>query len=103
MIYKTTKAIRDMQDDDFCYYEGAIYPRKGLEVSQERLADLLDKGVIVAVDDFPSPSVQENVSTMEEGDKDQTVTEIKATLDELGIKYSSRASKSELLNLLKGA
>lgn len=103
MIYKTTKAIRDMQDDDFCYYEGAIYPRQGLEVSQERLAELLDKGVIVAVDDFPSPLVQENVSTMEEGDKDQTVAEIKATLDELGIKYSSRASKSELLDLLKGA
>ncbi|HEM5089422.1 TPA: hypothetical protein U1266_000395 [Streptococcus suis] len=34
---------------------------------------------------------------------DPTVDEIKAALDELGIKYSSRAKKAELLELLKGA
>ena len=26
MTYKTTKAIRDTQDNDFCYYAGAIFP-----------------------------------------------------------------------------
>ena len=48
MTYKTTKAIRDTQDNDFCYYAGAIYPRQGLEVSKERVEDLLKKGAIIS-------------------------------------------------------
>ena len=84
MTYTTTKAIRDLQDNDFCYYAGAIYPRPGLVVSQERLDELVEKGAIVKTEE-------------------PTVDEIKATLDELGIKYGSRAKKEELLELLKGA
>lgn len=103
MTYKTTKAIRDTQDDDFCYYEGAIYPRQGLKVSDERLEELLGKGVIVAVDDTPSVATQEDDRDLEEQDYDQTIPELKAALDNLGIKYGSRASKAELVALLKGA
>lgn len=103
MTYKTTKAIRDTQDDDFCYYEGAIYPRQGLKVSGERLEELLGKGVIVAIDDIPSLATQEDDRDLEEQEWDQTVPELKAALDELGIKYGSRASKAELMALLKGA
>ena len=83
MTYKTTKAIRDTQDNDFCYYEGAIFPRKGLEVSKERLEMLVKNGYIVKVE--------------------LTSKEIKAKLDELGIKYKSGASKAELLTLLEEA
>lgn len=97
MTYKTTMAIRDLQDDEFCYYAGAIYPRPGLVVSQERLDELVEKGAIVAVDEVPiQPDEEETV-------KDPTIDEIKAALDDLGIKYSSRAKKAELLELLKGA
>ena len=46
MSYKTTMAIRDLQDDDFCYYAGAIYPRPGIVVSQERLDELVEKRAI---------------------------------------------------------
>lgn len=100
MTYKTTKAIRDLQDDDFCYYAGAIYPRPGLVVSQERLDELVEKGHIVKIDDEPSlPAKEEEEPAVD----DPTVDEIKAALDELGIKYSSRAKKAELLELLKGA
>ena len=83
MTYKTTKAIRDTQDNDFCYYAGAIYPREGLEVSKERLETLVKNGYIVKVE--------------------LTSKEIKAKLDELGIKYKSSASKAELLTLLEEA
>ena len=94
MTYTTTKAIRDLQDNDFCYYAGAIYPRPGLVVSQERLDELVEKGAIVAVED---------IAEAEESVEDPTIDEIKAALDELGIKYGSRAKKAELLELLKGA
>ena len=47
MTYKTTKAVRDTQDNGFCYYAGAIYPRQGLEVSKERLETLVKNGYIV--------------------------------------------------------
>lgn len=92
MTYKTTKAVRDTQDNGFCYYEGAIFPRKGLEVSKERLEMLVKNGYIVAVD--------------EEATKDHktelTAKEIKDKLDELGVEYKSSASKAELLALLDG-
>ena len=82
MAYKTTTAVRDTQDNGFYYHAGATYPREGLEVSKERLETLVKNGYIV---------------------KDElTPKEIKAKLDELGIKYKSRASKAELLALLKG-
>lgn len=95
MGYRTTHAIIDSLDNDQYYYGGAIYPRQGLEVTQERLDELVEKGHIVKIDDEPSlPSKEE---------EKPVVDEIKAALDELGIKYSSRAKKAELLELLKGA
>ncbi|AEZ62130.1 hypothetical protein Sinf_0789 [Streptococcus infantarius subsp. infantarius CJ18] len=95
MTYKTTKAIRDTQDNDFCYYAGAIYPRQGLEVHKERLDELVEKGVIVKIEELIVDEI--------ELDENNTVDEIKAKFDELGIKYSSSAKKAELLELLKGA
>ena len=103
MTYKTTKAVRDTQDNDFCYYEGAIFPRKGLEVSKERLEMLVKNGYIVAVDDNkPEPVVEGAGAETEENKTELTAKEIKAKLDELGIEYKSSASKAELLALLDG-
>lgn len=82
MTYKTTKAVRDTQDNGFYYYAGATYPRQGLEVSKERLETLVKNGYIVKAE--------------------LTSKEIKAKLDELGIDYKSSASKAELLALLEG-
>lgn len=82
MTYKTTKAVRDTQDNGFYYHAGATYPRQGLEVSKERLETLVKNGYIVK--------------------EELTSKEIKAKLDELGIKYKSSASKAELLALLEG-
>ena len=103
MTYKTTKAIRDTQDNDFCYYEGAIFPRKGLEVSKERLEMLVKNGYIVAVDDNkPEPADEGVGEETEENKAELTAKEIKDKLDELGVEYKSSASKAELLALLDG-
>ncbi|WP_293888362.1 HeH/LEM domain-containing protein [Streptococcus sp.] len=103
MAYKTTKAIRDTQDNDFCYYAGAIYPRKGLEVSKERLETLVKNGYIVAVDDKkPEPVLEEVGGETKDRKVELTSKEIKAKLDELGIEYKSSASKADLLALLEG-
>ena len=102
MTYKTTKAIRDTQDNDFCYYAGAIFPRRGLEVSEERLEMLVKNGYIVAVDDDkPKPAFEAGEET-KENKTELTAKEIKDKLDELGVEYKSSASKAELLALLYG-
>ena len=103
MTYKTTKAVRDTQDNDFCYYAGAIFPRKGLEVSKERLEMLVKNGYIVAVDDNkPEPAFEGAGEETEDDKVELTAKEIKAKLDESGIDYKSSASKAELLALLEG-
>ena len=40
MSYKVIKAFTDLQDDLYSYKEGDTYPRKGLEVTPERFAEL---------------------------------------------------------------
>ena len=103
MTYKTTKAILDTQDNDFCYYAGAIFPRQGLEVSEERLEMLVKNGYIVAVDDNKPEPADEGVGEEAENRKEElTAKEIKDKLDELGVEYKSSASKAELLALLDG-
>ena len=103
MAYKTTKAILDTQDNDFCYYAGAIFPRQGLEVSEERLEMLVKNGYIVAVDDNkPEPADEGVGEETEENKTELTAKEIKDKLDELGVEYKSSASKAELFALLEG-
>ena len=103
MTYKTTKAILDTQDNDFCYYAGAIFPRQGLEVSKERLEMLVKNGYIVEVDDNkPEPAFEGAGEETEDDKVELTAKEIKIKLDELGVEYKSSASKAELLALLDG-
>ena len=39
-MYKVIKYFTDLQDNDYPYKEGDIFPRSGVEVSEERLAEL---------------------------------------------------------------
>lgn len=39
-MYKVIKFFADLQDKNYAYNVGDIYPRAGLEVSEERLAEL---------------------------------------------------------------
>lgn len=38
--YKVIKYFTDLQDNSFAYHEGDIFPREGLEVSEERIKEL---------------------------------------------------------------
>ena len=52
MEYKTLKAIRDLQDNEHHYKKGEAYPRKGFEVTQERLDELVQIGAIEKTQDL---------------------------------------------------
>ena len=42
-MYKVIKLFTDLQDDNFKYEVGDEYPRVGLEVTDERIAELSGK------------------------------------------------------------
>lgn len=39
-MYKVIHVFVDLQDNNYVYHEGDIYPRKGLAVSKERIDEL---------------------------------------------------------------
>ena len=39
-MYEVIKHFTDLQDDNHPYYVGETFPRKGLKVTEERLAEL---------------------------------------------------------------
>lgn len=41
MKYKVISYFEDLQDDNHSYNIGDTYPRKGLKVSEERIAELM--------------------------------------------------------------
>ena len=87
MTYKAKFTFRDLQDNEYIYQVGEVYPREGYEPSKERVAEVLEKGGIEPVE----PS------------KELTVKELKAKLDEAGIEYDAKAKKADLEVLLKAA
>ena len=87
MTYKAKITFRDLQDNEYIYQVGEVYPREGYEPSKERVAKIQEKGGIEPVE----PS------------KELTVKELKAKLDEAGIEYDTKAKKADLEELLKAA
>lgn len=107
MLVKTNRCFYDLRED--CYRNvGDIF-----EVSQDRFEELNEivNGFVEEVkedapEDKEDKEVNEEVETEiqeaeEENQKDLTVAEIKEKLDEAGIEYNAKATKSELLELLK--
>lgn len=39
-MYKVIKLFADLHDNEFTYHVGDIFPRKGVEVSETRIAEL---------------------------------------------------------------
>lgn len=96
MPYIVTRNILDTKDNNYFYEAGDAYPRPDMKVSDKRIKELLDKGVIQTDD------AEGNTALDNKKETDLSVKELKAKLDELGIQYSSRASKDELQSLLDG-
>lgn len=100
MLVKTNRCFYDLRED--CYRnEGDIF-----EVSQDRFAELnkLVNGFVEEFKEIKEEDPEDEAGTSEdeeENQEDLTVTEIKEKLDEEGIEYKAKATKSELLELLK--
>lgn len=50
MAFKVTTPIRDSKDNKHYYAAGDIFPREGLDVDAERIAELVEGGYIVEDD-----------------------------------------------------
>lgn len=103
MLVKTNRCFYDLRED--CYRNvGDVF-----EASQDRFEELneLVNGFVEEVkeikEDAPEneDKTREDEEVEEENQEDLTVAEIKEKLDEAGIEYKAKATKSELLELLK--
>lgn len=105
MTYIVTRNIIDTKDNNRFYEEGDTFPRKGFEVSKDRIAELVGKGVIVAEGkaEAPAPAPTEEEAPAEEtGEKPVEklkVAELKELLEKAGVEYEADAKKADLVAL----
>lgn len=106
MAYIVTKNIIDTKDNNRFYEAGDTFPREGFEVSKDRIAELIGKGVLSAKgEETPAPA---QTPTEEEAPVEGTeekpveklkVAELKELLDGAGVKYEADAKKADLVAL----
>lgn len=77
MIYKVVEFFTDIQDGDHAYHTGDIFPRDGVEVSEERIAELAsteNKRGIVLIEAVETPQKAEiEPQTDENGEAEEVV------------------------------
>ena len=66
MTYKAKITFRDLQDNEYIYQAGEVYPREGYEPSKERVAEVLEKGGIEQVEPSKDLTVKELLKAAEE-------------------------------------
>lgn len=95
-MYKVIKLFADLQDNNHEYNVGDIYPRKGLEVKEARIAELSGK------DNKQGCPLIEKVE--EKTDlKKMKVEELQAYAKEKGIELDGATKKDEILAKIKEA
>lgn len=104
MTYIVTCNIIDTKDNNRFYEEGDTFPRKGFEVSQDRLAELIGKGVLSAKgEEAPAPAPTEEEAPAEETEEKPLeklkVAELKELLEKAGVEYEADAKKADLVAL----
>nr|DAD77673.1 MAG TPA: hypothetical protein [Siphoviridae sp. ctPi453]DAD78756.1 MAG TPA: hypothetical protein [Siphoviridae sp. ctH2C26] len=104
MTYIVTRNIIDTKDNNRFYEEGDIFPRKGFEVSKDRIDELIGKGVLSAKgEEAPAPAPAEEVAPAEEAEEKPLeklkVAELKELLDKAGVEYEADAKKADLVAL----
>lgn len=78
MQYKVIRMFTDLQDNDFEYNAGDVYPRQGMTVTAERIAELASADnlqhtpLIAPVDETAAVVTAEETETeqLDEGDSD---------------------------------
>lgn len=102
MTYIVTRNIIDTKDNNRFYEEGDTFPRKGFEVSKDRIAELIGKGVLSAKgEEAPSPTEEEAPAeeTEEKPLEKLKVAELKELLEKAGVEYEADAKKADLVAL----
>ena len=89
MAFKVTQAIRDLQDNQHYYRAGDVFPRKDLEVDDERVAELVKGGYIVA-------DVEEDAD-LSKLKKDELVT----LAVEKGVEVDTKDTKADIIEKLE--
>lgn len=94
--YKVVKSFKDLEDDNFMYSApNGLYPREDLEVSQDRINEIIEAGYIEKLEVEDVVQSDDN----EVPNEDWTIDEIKDYLDNLEIEYKARDNKGTLLEL----
>lgn len=95
MTYKVIKYFTDLQDDNHEYNVGDLFPRTGLDVSDERLTELSTKN------NRQNKPLIERVQEQAALD-DMKVSELKELAKQRDIEGFSHMKKSELIDALEG-
>ena len=85
MVFKVTTPIRDSKDNKHYYAAGDIFPREGLDVDDERVAELIEGGYIV-----------EETNDLSKLKKDELV----ALAAEKGIDVDTKDTKADIIEKL---
>lgn len=85
MAFKVTTPIRDSKDNKYYYDAGDIFPREGLDVDDERIAELIAGGYIV-----------EETNDLSKLKKDELV----ALAAEKGIDVDTKDTKADIIEKL---
>lgn len=104
MTYIVTRNIIDTKDNNRFYEEGDIFPREGFEVSQDRIAELIGKGVLSAKGEEAPAQTPTEEEALAEGAEEKPleklkVAELKELLDKAGVEYEADAKKADLVAL----
>lgn len=105
MAYVVTRNIIDTKDNNRFYEEGDLYPRSDFSVSDDRISELLGKGVIAKESNKPATAPEATEAPVEEAEKPidkLKISELKEQLDAQGISYDADAKKADLVALLQG-
>ena len=89
-MYKVIKFFVDLQDNNFAYNKGDIYPRAGFAVSEERLAELSGS------ENKQGEPLIELVKN-DGGIENMKLEELKAYAEEKGIDLENLTKKADIL------
>ena len=114
MSYVAIRYFEDMQDDNIAYDVGTIYPRKGVNPSDERIEILssnrnnLGVPLIVKLKELPAKQ-EKNKESIKDKKQEQNISDklndmkfeqLKKIADDNNIEYVKNIKKAELIELL---
>ncbi|HDC9085182.1 TPA: Rho termination factor N-terminal domain-containing protein [Staphylococcus aureus] len=106
-MYKVVEYFEDAQDNRHPYHEGDIYPRDGLEVSEERFTELSttnNRRNLIAIKLVEDKQLEQSEASADEQKSlsDMKVAELKELAKKREIKDYSDMKKDELIKAIEG-